>query len=64
MTDNSVCQIVLWSDGHRRMAATIYRESENKHDIGSKMQPFNERRRRRGYPVIIHYLGHGLYNIP
>ena len=46
MTDNSGCQIFQWSDG--RMII----ESKNKHDIESKMQPYNERRRRR---ISCHY---------
>ena len=45
MTDNGDdCQIVQWSDGWPQ---TWIREAQNKHDIGSKMQGYNERRRRR-----------------
>ena len=39
-------------------------ESKNKHATSDQRCNLTIRGEGGGYPVIIHYLGHGLYNIP
>ena len=60
MTDNGDCEIFRWSVWFKRMII----ESKNKHATSDQRCNLTIRGEGGGYPVIIHYLGHGLYNIP
>ena len=62
MTDNGDdCQIVQWSDGWPQ---TQIREPRINITSDQRCKDTMRGGGGGGNPVIIHYLGHGLYNIP
>ena len=66
MFNNSNCQIVQWSIRRVQTDDRKHRSEEPEINMTSDQRCKDTMRGEGGggNPVIIHYLGHGLYNIP